>query len=161
MKGMALARRIALSTLLSLFVQRVPAQTEHQIAEINMLSEKDWTDTLDYCDWLLDAQYWIDHAGSQYAKQFFGKLNLSGADQAAFRGIVGDFNKRYAQLMANNYAKLEGPEWTPETQTQLIKHLVDATNDAIRLIKTNLSVDGARDVDTVALHGPEANLFEH
>lgn len=135
MKGMTLARTIALSTLLGLFAQRVPAQPEHQIAEINMLSEKDWTDTLDYCDRLLDAQYWIDHADSQYAKRFFGKLNLSGADQAAVRGIVGDFNKRYAQSRANNYAKLEGPEWTPETHTQLIKDLADATNDAIRLSK--------------------------
>ena len=151
MKAMTLAKAVALAVLLSLFGQRAPAQTQQQIAEMNLLSEKNWTDTLDYCDWLLDAQYWTEHSDSEYAKQFFMELNLSAADESAFRSIVGDFNKRHDQLMADNYAKLDSHEWTPETQTQLIKDLVNATNDAIKLIKTNLSADGASKVDNAVL----------
>jgi len=62
--------------------------------------------------------------------------------------------------MADNYAKIDSAEWTTETQTKLIKDLVDATNDAIKLIKTNLSADGARKVDNVVIRGPQADLFE-
>jgi len=157
---MSTAKTIALAILLGLLAQWAPAQTEHQIAEMNMLSEKDWTDTLDYCSWLLDAQFWIEHANSEYAKQFFMGLNLSAADDAALRSIVGDFNKRHNQLMADNYAKIDSGEWTTETQTKLIKDLVDATNDAIKLIKSNLSADGARKVNNVVIRGPQADLFE-
>lgn len=84
---------------------------------------------------------------------------MSAGDEAAFRSIVRDFNKRHDQLMAANYAKLDSGEWTPETQTKLIKDLVDATNDAMELLKTKLSADGARKVKNVVLRGPEPDLF--
>jgi len=158
---MVLAKPITFGILVGLVAQSSPAQTEQQIAEIKMLSEKDWTDTLDYCDWLLDAQFWIEPSDSEYAKQFFMGLNLSAADEAAFRSVVKDFNKRHDQLMADNYAKINRREWTTETQTKLINDLVDATNDAIKLIQTNLSADGARKVSNVVLRGPKADIFEH
>jgi hypothetical protein len=53
--------------------------------------------------------------------------------------------------MEDSCAKLDTPDWTPEVQTKLIKDLVEATNDAIKLIKTNLSADGAKSVDSVAI----------
>jgi hypothetical protein len=150
-RKVALASAIAVAMLLGPFTQSAPAQTQQQIAEISALSPKDWTDTLDYCEWLLNAQYWIDHSDSEYAKEVFAELNLSAADDAALRSIVADFNKRHDQLMAENYAKLASPEWTPETQAKLIQDLVDATNDAIKLMKTKLSADGASKVDDLVL----------
>jgi hypothetical protein len=150
-KALALAKAIALATLFGLCARMTPAQTQHQVDEMNLLTEKDWTDTLDFGEWLLNAQFWFEHPDSQYAKQFFADLHLSAADEAAFRTIVRDFNKRHDQLMEDSCAKLDAPDWTPEVQTKLIKDLVDATNDAIKLIKTNLSADGAKSVDSVAL----------
>lgn len=157
MKAIAVTKTIALAILFGVFVQRAPAQTQQQIDEINRISEQDWTDTLDYGGWLVDAQFWIDHPDSEFSKEFFAQLNLSSIDDAAFRGIVADFNKRHDQLMADDYAKLNSNEWTPDTETKLIQDIVDATNDAIQRLKTNLSAEGVRKVDSVAF-GPEPGL---
>ena len=151
MKPMDLAKAIALAMLLGLIAQSSRAQTQQQMDEINTLSQKDWTDTLDYCEWLLNAQYWFEHSESEYAKQVFGELNLGAADDTALRSIVGDFNEGHDQLMAAYYAKLDSPDWTPETQVKLIRELVSATNHARELIKTKLSPDGAAKVDSVVL----------
>jgi hypothetical protein len=147
---MATKNVIALAIFFALFASWAPAQTQQQLAEVHSISEKDWTDTLDYCGWLLNAQFWIEHPDSEYAKQFFAQLNLSAADDAAFRGIVADFHKRHDQLMADSYAKLDSSAWNPETQTELVLDLVATTNDAIRRIRTDLSADGARKVDSRA-----------
>jgi hypothetical protein len=151
MRALTIAKAIALATLFALSPRTTPAQTQHQIYEMNLLTENDWTETLNYGGWLLNAQFWFEHSDSTYAKQFCAGLQLSAADDAAFRTIVRDFNKRHDQLMEESYSKLDGPDWTPEEQTRLVKDLVDATNDAIKLIKTNLSADGARTVDSAAL----------
>jgi hypothetical protein len=150
-KALALAKAIALATLFGLGVRMTPAQTQHQVDEMHLLTDKDWTDSLDFGEWLLNAQFWFEHPDSLYAKQFFADFHLSAADEAAFRTIVRDFNKRHDQLMEESCAKLDTPDWTPEVQTKLIKDLVDATNDAIKLIKTNLSADGAESVESVAI----------
>jgi hypothetical protein len=150
MKPVPAAKVIALAILFGVFAQWARAQTKQQLAEVHSISEKDWTETLDYCDWLLNAQFWIEHPDSEYAKQFFAELNLSAADDVAFGGIVADFNKRHDQLMADSYAKLDSSEWTPETQTKLVLDLVDTTNDAIRRIETDLSAEGASKVDSRA-----------
>lgn len=151
MKTMTLATTIALGILFTLFAQTLAAQTQQQLAEANSISEKDWTDTLGYYGWLVDARFWFDHPDSASAKQFFAELNLSAADDAAFRTIVADFNKRHDQLMADDYAKLTGNEWTPETETKLTKDLIDATNEAIERLKTNLSADGVKNVHNAFL----------
>jgi hypothetical protein len=151
MKKMTIAKTIALVSLFGLLALRAPAQTPQQLAEAKSISEKDWTDTLDYCGWLLDAQFWIDHADSEYAKQFFAELNLSATDEAAFRTIVVDFNKRHDLLMAEEYVKLTRAEWTPETQTKLTKDLIDATNDTIERIKTDLSPEGMKNIQNAFL----------
>ena len=114
----------------------------------------------DYCLWFLRAQYWIDHPDAAYGKEFSKQLNLNPADEAAFRSIVGDFNKRYEQLLAEHYRKIKNREWTPETETKLIGDLVAATNDTIALIKTNLSAAGAMKVDNLMLHGGQGSVFE-
>ena len=149
MKVIASAKAISLAILFCLFAQRAPTQTQQQVAEINSISEDDWVYTLDYSGWLLDAQFWIDHPDSESAKQFFAELNLSLADDAAFRTIVANFNKRHDQLMSDNYAKLNANEWTPEIETKLLRDLLDATNDALQRFKTNLSPEGAQKFDNV------------
>ena len=149
MKAIPPAKIMALAILFCLFAHPAQAQTPQQLAEINSIGENDWIYTLDYCGWLLDARFWIDHPDSEYAKPFFADLNLSAADDAAFRTIVADFNTRDEQLMADHYAKLESNEWTPEAQSKLIHDLIDATNDAIHRIKTNLSPDGTQKFDSV------------
>jgi hypothetical protein len=141
----------ALAILLVLYAPIAPAQTEQQLAEIHELTETDWTNTLDYGQWLLNAQFWFDHSDSQFAKDFFAGLNLSPADDSAFRSIVRDFTMRHDQLMADSYAKLDTPAWTPEDQTKLTKDLVNAANDAIQGLKSNLTPDGANNVNAVAL----------
>ena len=146
MNTMTLAKTIALALLLGLFAQRAQAQTPQQLAETNSISEKDWTDTLDYGGWLLDAQFWFDHPDSEYAKEFLADLNLNASDDAAFRTIVADFNKRHDQLLADDYAKLNRDEWTPEAETKVTKDLIDATNEAVERIKANLSADGVTNV---------------
>ena len=146
-----LAKTIALGILFALFPQLLPAQTPQQFAETNSISEKDWTDTLDYCGWLLDAQFWFDHPDSESAKQFVAELNLSTADESAFRVIVADFNKRHDQLVADHFAKLDRDEWTPETETKLIKDLLDATNGAVERIKASLTADGVKNVQNAFL----------
>lgn len=151
MKSFSLIKVILLATLFILCARTTPAQTEHQLAEMNQLTEQDWTDTLDYGEWLLNAQFWFDHSDSQYAKDFFADLHLSAGDDAKFRTIVRDFTKRHDQLLADSYAQLDTADWTPEAQTKLTKDLVDATHDAIQLIKSNLTADGARSVDVAAL----------
>lgn len=151
MKATRLALTIALAIFLGLSAHSLPAQTAQQLAEMNVLSEKDWTDTLDYQDWLLNVQYWAEHPDSEYAKQFFADLNLSATDQDALRSIVSDFNKRHAQLMSEYYAKLDSPDWTSETQVKLVQALVHATKDAIQRIQTGLSADGVSRVDAVVL----------
>jgi hypothetical protein len=148
MNAISPVKMIAFAIFFCVFAPRVLGQTEQQLAEIKSISDQDWTTTLDFSGWLLDAQFWIDHPDSEYAKQFFAQLNLSAADDAAFRAIVADFNKRHDQLMADNYAKLDRNEWTPETETKLLKDLLDATNDALQRIKTNLTADGANKVAT-------------
>lgn len=151
MKTTRLAMTIALAIFLGLSAHSLRAQTTQQIAEMNALSEKDWTDTLDYQDWLLNAQYWTEHSDSEYAKQFFAELNLSATDQDALRSIVSDFNKQHAQLMSDYYAKLDNPDWNSETQVKLIQALVHATKDAIQRIQTGLSADGVSRVDAAVL----------
>ena len=148
-KAMTFAKIMALAIPFCLFAHPAQAQTPQQLAEINSISESDWIYTLDYCDWLLNAQFWIDHPDSEYRKQFFAELNLSPADDAVFRTIVADFGKRHEQLIADHYAKLKNNEWTPEAETKLIHDLIDSTNDAIQRIKTNLSPDGAQKFDSV------------
>lgn len=154
MKALPLAKLIALAVLFGLSVRPTTAQTERQRADMNLLTETDWTDTLNYGAWLLNAQFWFEHSDSQYAKAFFTGLNLSATDDAAFRTILRDFNKRHDQLLAQSYAKLDDPGWTPEDQTKLTTDLIDATNHAIKSIKTNLSADGAKSIATAALGNP-------
>lgn len=151
-------KAIAVAVLLGLFAENAPPQTEPH-APGKTVSEKD-LDTLDYCLWFLRAQYWIDHPDAAYGKEFSKQLNLSPADEAAFRSIVGDFNKRHEQLLAEHYRKIKNREWTPETETKLIGDLVAATNDTIALIKTNLSAAGAMKVDNLMLHGGQGSVFE-
>ena len=155
MKGMALI------ILFGLLAQNAPSQTEHQNPQSNTISEKDLTDTLDYCHWFLDVQYAIDHPNSNYAKELFTQLNLGPADEAAFRTIMGDFNKRHDELMANHYAKIKIGDWTPETETQLIRDLIDGTKDAINAIRAHLSPGGARKVDNFVVRGATGTVFEH
>jgi hypothetical protein len=151
-------KAIAVAILLGLFAENAPPQTEPHTPS-KMVSEKD-LDTLDYCLWFLRAQYWIDHPDTAYGKEFSKQLNLNPADEAAFRSIVGDFNKRHEQLLAEHYRKIKNREWTPETETQLIGDLVAATNDTIARIKTNLSAAGAMKVDNLMLHGGQGSVFE-
>ena len=65
MKALALAKAIALATLFGLCTRMTPAQTQHQVEEMNLLTEKDWTDILDFGEWLLNAQFWFEHPDSQ------------------------------------------------------------------------------------------------
>ena len=156
MKTMALARAIAIGVLCGLLSQFAPAQTVQRLAEIHRLSEREWTDSLDYCEWLLNAQYWIEHPEPEYAKQFLSGMKLSRADDTALRSIVADFNKRHDQLMADQYAKIDRGEWTTDDETKLVEDRVAATNDAIKLIQTKLSAEGANEVDDLVLRSRDA-----
>lgn len=151
MKALSLAKGMALATLFILSPRTAPAQTDQQLAEVHQLTETDWTDTLDYGEWLLNAQFWFDHSDSQFATDFFADLDLSPADQAAFHTIVHDYNQRHNDLMAASYAKVDAPDWTPETETKLVEDLVDAGHDAMQRIKSNLSPHGAQKVNIAAL----------
>lgn len=151
MKTISLASALALVTLFALSARSAPAQTDRQLAEVHQLTDNDWTDTLDYGEWLLNAQFWFDHSDSPYAKDFFAGLDLSPDDQGAFGTIVRDYNQRHQALMAASYAKLDSPDWTPETETQLIKDLVDATHSAIQQIDSNLTPDAAKKVNAAAV----------
>jgi hypothetical protein len=150
-KALTIAKSILVGTVLSLCAQITPAQSQAQLDDMNQLSEKDWTDTLDYGEWLLNAQYWFDHSDSVSAKQFFAGVHLSDADDSAFRTIVRDYNKRHDQLMQESYAKVETRDWTTVDQVKLTKALVDAANDAIKQIHANLTEDGAKAVDITAV----------
>jgi hypothetical protein len=153
-KALTIAKSVLLGTVLSLCAQITPAQSQaQQLEEMNQLSEKDWTDSLDYGEWLLNAQYWFDHSDSPYAKQFLAGVHLSDADNSAFRTAVSDYNKRHDQLMQESYAKVETREWTTEDQVKLTKALVDAANDAIKQIHANLTDDGAKAVGNSAVSG--------
>jgi hypothetical protein len=157
-KAISLPNVIALAALFALYPGIARAQTDRQLAQVHQLTESDWTDTLDYGEWLLNAQYWFDHSDSPYAKEFFASLNLSPADDAAFRTIVRDFTKRHDQLLADSYAQLDTPDWTPEAQTKLTKDLVDTTHDAIQRINSNLTAGGAKSVAVAAVApGPYSN----
>lgn len=146
MNAMSPAKVLAFAIFFCVFAPLIPAQTPQQVAQAKSISELDWTDTLDYFGWLLDTEFWIDHPQSEYAKQFFAELNLSAADDTAFRTIVADFGKRHEQLMAEHYAKLNRNDWTPEAETKLIHDLIDATNQAIQRIRTDMSPDGVTHV---------------
>ena len=61
-KALALAKAnaIARSTLFGLRVRTTPAQTQHQLDELNLLTEKDWStgsrlDKIGYCDFRANA----------------------------------------------------------------------------------------------------------
>jgi hypothetical protein len=151
MKALLLAKALALAALFTLTPRFTPAQTEQQLAEVHQLTEADWSDTLNYGEWLLNAQFWLDHSDSSYAKEFFAGLDLTPTDQSAFRTIVTNFNQRHNDLMAASYAKLATPAWTPEAQTELIKDLVDATHDAMQQIKSDLTPSAAQKVAAAAL----------
>jgi len=151
MKALPLVKALALVAFFTFSPRFTPAQSEHQLAEVHELTETDWSDTLNCGEWLLNAQFWLDHFDSPYAKEFFAGLDLTPTDQSTFRTIVTNFNQRHNNLMAASYAKLATPAWTPEVQTQLIKDLVDATHDAMQQIKSNLTPSAAQRVDAAAL----------
>jgi hypothetical protein len=151
MKPRTLALSILFASFFALCAQITPAQTQTQLDEMNRLSEKDWTDALDYGEWLLNAQFWFEHSDSVYAKQFFAGVHLSDADDAAFRAVVGDYVKRHDELMQESYAKVETREWTTEDQVKLTEALAGAANDAIQQIHSKLTADGAKAVDAAAV----------
>jgi hypothetical protein len=161
MKRTTLPKTFVLALLLALSPHLLPAQTPEQLADMNLLADKDWTDTLDYGEWLLNAQFWIEHPDSEFARQFFAGLNLSPADDAAFRKIVADYTKQHDQLMAADYPKVDSPDWSVASETKLLTDLRDLANNSIQLLHSNLTPDGARQVDTAVLGtAPHTSLSE-